>query len=59
MANPWMQTKALSYISLFFTLVPLASRLEAKVTKSEFGNMPDGTKVEIYTLEEGASKRAS
>jgi aldose 1-epimerase len=38
------------------TLVPLASHLEAKVTKSEFGNMPDGTKVEIYTLEEGAIK---
>ncbi len=52
MANPWMQTKALSYISLFLTLVPLASHLEAKVTKSVFGNMPDGTKVEIYTLEE-------
>ena len=30
--------------------------LEAKVTKTEFGNMPDGTKVEIYTLEEGAIK---
>ena len=36
--------------------MPLASHLEAKVTKSEFGNMPDGTKVEIYTLEEGALK---
>jgi aldose 1-epimerase len=36
--------------------VPLASRLEAKVTKSVFGSMPDGTKVEIYTLEEGALK---
>ena len=36
--------------------MPLASHLEAKVTKSEFGSMPDGTKVEIYTLEEGALK---
>ena len=26
------------------------------MTKSEFGSMPDGTKVEIYTLEEGALK---
>ena len=59
MANPWMQIKALSYICLFLTLVPLASHLEAKVTKSVFGNMPDGTKVEIYTLEEVGLKRAS
>ena len=43
-------------VCLWLTLVPLASHLEAKVTKSEFGNMPDGTKVEIYTLEEGAIK---
>src|ERR1700722_9917445 len=56
MANPWMQTKALTCISLFLTLVPLASHLEAKVTKSVFGNAPDGTKVELYTLEEGAIK---
>ena len=26
------------------------------MTKSEFGSTPDGTKVEIYTLEEGALK---
>jgi aldose 1-epimerase len=56
MANRSMQSKALNCILLVFTLVPLASRLEAKVTKSEFGSMPDGTKVEIYTLEEGALK---
>jgi aldose 1-epimerase len=56
MANRSMQCKALSCSFLFFILVPLASRLEAKVTKSEFGSMPDGTKVEIYTLEEGALK---
>src|SRR5271168_4256999 len=43
-------------ICLLFILVPLASHLEAKVTKSVFGEMPDGTKVEIYTLEEGALK---
>src|SRR5580704_4237777 len=56
MANPSMQTKALTYFCLFLTLVPLASHLEAKVTKSVFGNTPDGAKVEIYTLEEGAVK---
>ncbi len=43
-------------ICLLFILVPMASHLEAKVTKSVFGEMPDGTKVEIYTLEEGALK---
>jgi aldose 1-epimerase len=41
---------------VFLTLVPLASHLEAKVTKSVFGEMPDGRKVDIYTLEEGALK---
>ena len=56
MANRSMQIKALNCICLFLTLVPLASHLEAKVTKSVFGNMPDGTKVEIYTLEEGGIK---
>ncbi len=43
-------------IFLFLIMVPLASHLEAKVTKSVFGDMPDGTKVEIYTLEEGGVK---
>jgi len=43
-------------ICAFLILVPLASQLEAKVTKAVFGEMPDGTKVEIYTLEEGALK---
>ena len=56
MAKPSMQIKVLSCICLWLTLVPLASHLEAKVTKSAFGNMPDGTKVEIFTLEEGALK---
>jgi aldose 1-epimerase len=51
-----MQIRAAHWVCLFFTLVPLASHLEAKVTKSAFGSMPDGTKVEIYTLEEGALK---
>ncbi len=51
-----MQIKVLNCVFLLLTLVPLASHLEAKVTKSVFGNMPDGTKVEIYTLEEGALK---
>ena len=51
-----MQTKVFTCICLWLTLVPLASHLEAKVTKSMFGSMPDGTKVEIYTLEEGALK---
>ncbi len=45
-----------SVICWLFILVPMASHLEAKVTKSVFGEMPDGTKVEIYTLEEGALK---
>src|ERR1700761_4600368 len=40
----------------FLILVPLASQLEAKVTKAGFGETPDGTKVEIYTLEEGSIK---
>jgi aldose 1-epimerase len=56
MAKPSKQIKILNCVCLWLTLVPLASHLEAKVTKSEFGNMPDGTKVEIYTLEEGAIK---
>jgi aldose 1-epimerase len=56
MVRPSMQSKILSCAFLWLTLVPLASHLEAKVTKSDFGNMPDGTKVEIYTLEEGAIK---
>jgi aldose 1-epimerase len=43
-------------ICLCLTLMPLASHLEAKVTKSEFGSMPDGSKVEIFTLEEGTTK---
>jgi aldose 1-epimerase len=56
MTNRSMRVKALHCICLFLTLVPLASQLEAKVTKSVFGSMPDGTKIEIYTLEEGALK---
>jgi aldose 1-epimerase len=56
MVRPSMQIKILSCVFLWLILVPLASHLEAKVTKSDFGNMPDGTKVEIYTLEEGAIK---
>jgi aldose 1-epimerase len=49
-------TRFLLCVCLLLTLVPLASHSEAKVTKSVFGSMPDGTKVEIYTLEEGALK---
>jgi aldose 1-epimerase len=56
MANRLKRINALNYICLFLTLVPLASHLEAKVTKSVFGDTSDGTKVEIYTLEEGAIK---
>jgi aldose 1-epimerase len=56
MPNGWMRIRALHWACLFLTLVPVASHLEAKVTKSAFGSMPDGTKVEIYTLEEGALK---
>jgi aldose 1-epimerase len=51
--------KALNCICLFclfLTLMPLASQLEAKVTKSAFGQTPDGSKVEIYTLEDGPIK---
>jgi aldose 1-epimerase len=51
-----MQMKVINCICLLWTLVWLAPHLEAKVTKSVFGSMPDGTKVEIYTLEEGALK---
>ncbi len=50
-----MKIKVINCICLL-TLVSLAPLLEAKVTKSVFGSMPDGTKVEIYTLEEGALK---
>jgi aldose 1-epimerase len=56
MANRSMQVKVLNRICVFLTLVLMASHLEAKVTKSVFGSMPDGTKVEIYTLEEGSLK---
>ena len=51
-----MQVKMFSLLCLFLTLMPLASHVEAKVTKSVFGEMPDGSKVEIYALEEGALK---
>jgi aldose 1-epimerase len=56
MARPLKRITILNCVCLWLTLVLLASHLEAKVTKSEFGNLPDGTKVEIYTLEEGAIK---
>ncbi len=56
MASRSMQLKILNRICVFFTLVLMASHLEAKVTKSVFGSMPDGTKVEIFTLEEGSIK---
>src|ERR1700684_482077 len=56
MPNGSMRIRALHWACLFFTLVPLASHVETKVIKSAFGSMPDGTKVEIYTLEEGALK---
>jgi aldose 1-epimerase len=56
MANRSMQLKVLNRICVFFTLMLMASHLEAKVTKSVFGSMPDGTKVEIFTLEEGSIK---
>ena len=56
MANRSMQLKVLNRICVFSTLVLLASHLEAKVSKSVFGSMPDGTKVEIFTLEEGSIK---
>ncbi len=56
MARPLKRITILNCVCLWLTLMLLASHLEAKVTKSEFGNMPDGTKVEIYTLEEGAIK---
>jgi aldose 1-epimerase len=56
MAYRSMQLKVLNRICVFLTLVLMASHLEAKVTKSEFGSTPDGTKVEIYTLEEGSLK---
>jgi aldose 1-epimerase len=56
MAYRSMQLKVLNRICVFFSLVLLASHVEAKVTKSVFGSMPDGTKVEIYTLEEGSLK---
>ncbi len=58
MAYRSMQLKVLNGICVFFTLVLMASHLEAKVTKSEFGSMPDGTKVEIYTLEGVRLRRA-
>jgi aldose 1-epimerase len=56
MANRSMQLRVLNRICVFFALVLLASHVEAKVTKSVFGSMPDGTKVEIFTLEEGSLK---
>ncbi len=53
MAKPWLHVKAFQSICLFLSLVPLASHLEAKVTKSAFGETSDGSKVEIFTLQEG------
>ena len=54
MAKSWLHVKAFRGICLGLTLVPLASHLEAKVTKSAFGETPDGRQVEIFTLEEGS-----
>jgi aldose 1-epimerase len=51
-----MRTTWIHTLCLLLTLVPAASQLEAKVTKSEFGTLPDGRKVEIFTLEEGSLK---
>ena len=51
-----MQSSLFRSICLVLTLVPLASHVEAKVTKSMFGELPDKSKVEIYTLQEGALK---
>jgi aldose 1-epimerase len=56
MASRSTHCKVINCICLLLTLLSLGSHLEAKVTKSVFGEMPDGTKVEIYTLEEGALK---
>jgi aldose 1-epimerase len=56
MANRSLRFKVLIRIFLLFILVSVGSRLEAKVTKSVFGEMPDGAKVDIYTLEEGGLK---
>src|ERR1700678_1261579 len=56
MGSPSMRVKWFRLFFVFLTLVPLASHVEAKVTKSVFGEMPDGSKVEIYALEEGALK---
>ena len=51
-----MAKPLLSFFCLLMTLVPLAPKVEAKVTESVFGTMPDGSKVEIFTLEEGGFK---
>ena len=48
-------SKMFRSMCVVLTLMPLAS-LEAKVTKSVFGELPDKSKVDIYTLEEGALK---
>jgi aldose 1-epimerase len=46
-------------LRLFFLVLALllaGLRIEAKVSESAFGKMPDGTSIEIYTLENGRVK---
>ncbi|HEV2273242.1 MAG TPA: aldose epimerase family protein [Acidobacteriaceae bacterium] len=47
---------SLKYVSLLFAVLATGMRMEAKVTESVFGKMPDGTNIQIYTIEDGLLK---
>lgn len=49
----WARHRLTAFLFTFLTLSMMAMPLEATVTESVFGKMPDGKSIEIYTLHDG------